>query len=126
MLEDLTLQYAAQPFNGSLLKSTIYRQDASPDVDDAWEALGVNYRSLTIPSSLAEKSGLSSSHVRLNGKYGDGYPANVEGLHHLHCLNLLRQGLWYNYEYYNSRKEGAFKNEAHVVKMHVCKLTLSL
>lgn len=43
-------------------------------------------RSAIVPSDQAEKSGLSSDHVRLNEKYGGGYPANVEGLHHLHCL----------------------------------------
>jgi hypothetical protein len=37
---DITFQ--PQRFNGSLLKENIYRQDASPEVDAAWEALGAN------------------------------------------------------------------------------------
>ena len=84
-----------------------------------WESLGVNYRPLIIPSSLAQKSGLAADQVKINEKYGGGYPANVEGLHHLHCLNLLRQSLWYNYDYYHTRGEGAFKNEEYIVKFHV-------
>jgi hypothetical protein len=55
----------------------------------------------------------------VNQKYGGGYPANVEGLHHLHCLNLLRQSLWYNFDYYHEAGQGAFKNEDYIVKFHV-------
>lgn len=36
------LKYHQQPFNGSLLKQNIFRQDASPEVDAAWESLGAN------------------------------------------------------------------------------------
>jgi len=73
-------------FNGSLLKENVFRQSAGPDVDAAWESLGVDYRSVILPSSLAERSGLLPSYVQVSEKYGAGYPANVEGLHHLHCL----------------------------------------
>lgn len=72
-----------------------------------------------MPSDLAQRSGLAPDQVKINQKYGGGYPANVEGLHHLHCLNLLRQGLWYNYEYYHDLGQGAFKNEEFIVKYHV-------
>jgi hypothetical protein len=37
--------YDTREFNGSLLKENIFRQDASPDVDAAWEALGANCQS---------------------------------------------------------------------------------
>lgn len=35
--------------------------------------------------------------------WGSGYAANMNGPHHLHCLNLLRKALFYNYEYYASQ-----------------------
>ncbi|EAW15448.1 oxidase ustYa family protein [Aspergillus fischeri NRRL 181] len=114
---DITFQ--PQRFNGSLLKENIYRQDASPEVDAAWEALGVNYRSLRVPAEVAEKSGLARDQVKINQKYGGGYPANVEGFHHLHCLNLLRQTLYYNYDYYHKLGQGAFKNDDFIVRRHV-------
>ncbi|RHZ56930.1 hypothetical protein CDV55_101223 [Aspergillus turcosus] len=114
---DITFQ--PQRFNGSLLKENIYRQDASPEVDAAWEALGVNYRSLRVPAEEAEKSGLARDQVKINQKYGGGYPANVEGFHHLHCLNLLRQTLYYNYDYYHKLGQGAFKNDDFIVRRHV-------
>jgi len=73
-------------FNGSLLKENVFRQDAGPEVDAAWESLGVGYRSLALPASEAAASGFKPDQVHINEKYGGGFPANVEGLHHLHCL----------------------------------------
>ncbi|KAF8861399.1 hypothetical protein BDZ45DRAFT_687739 [Acephala macrosclerotiorum] len=119
ILDDIPLTYTHTQFNGSFLQENIYRQPASPAVDAAWEALGINYRALIIPSSLAPKSGLTTSLVQISSKYGGGYPANVEGLHHLHCLNLLRQSLWYHHDYYQTLGLGAFQNEDFVVKKHV-------
>jgi len=119
LLEEIPLHYTPTRFNGSLLKPTIYRGDASPLVDSAWEALGVNYRSISVPQNLARKSGIASDQVKISPAYGGGYPANLEGLHHLHCLNLLRQSLYYNYDYYSSRGQGAFANEPYILKKHV-------
>jgi len=34
----------------------------------------------------APESGFKPDQVKINPKYGGGFPANVEGLHHLHCL----------------------------------------
>lgn len=41
-MKKVGITYNLHEFNGSLLKENIFRQDASPDVDAAWEALGVN------------------------------------------------------------------------------------
>lgn len=77
-------------------------------------------------------------------KYGGGFFVNVEGMHHLHCLvclfllrprssplmkfgrlrypqNLVRQGLYYNYDYYKRQGTGAFVNEDMIVEKHICK-----
>lgn len=78
-------------------------------------------RALSVPEDLAAASGLSEDQVRINLKYGGGYPANVEGLHHLHCLNLLRKGLKWNYDYYQKLGEGAFKNDDYIAKYHISK-----
>lgn len=101
------------------MKPNIFRGPAGPEVDAAWKSLGVDYYPILVPSALAQKSGLQPDQVKVGAKYGGGYPANVEGLHHLHCLNLLRQALWYNFEYYNATGEGAFKNIPYVVELHV-------
>jgi hypothetical protein len=39
----------------------------------------------------AGKSGLASDQVKIREDYGGGYPAHVEGLHHLHCLVCLAE-----------------------------------
>ncbi|OJK01993.1 hypothetical protein ASPACDRAFT_114478 [Aspergillus aculeatus ATCC 16872] len=113
------LRYHQQPFNGSLLKQNIFRQDASPEVDAAWESLGANFRAIRVPVEDAQKSGLAKDQVKIREKYGGGYPANVEGFHHLHCLNLLRQSLYYNYDYYHNLGTGAFTNDDYIVRHHV-------
>jgi hypothetical protein len=78
-------------------------------------------RSGIISQSEGIEAGLASNHVQIRGKHGGGFVVNVEGLHHLHCLNLLRQSLYYNFEYYSSRGEGAFVNKEPVLRLHVCK-----
>ena len=76
---------------------------------------------MLVPQELGEKVGLAADQVQVNEKYGGGFPANVEGLHQLHCLNLLRQGLYYNIDYYREKGEGAFQNKELILKKHVCK-----
>jgi hypothetical protein len=89
-------------FNGSFLHQNEYRQPANPETDAAWEALGVNCefvrylhvcqgltsadRSIVVPLDEAEQTGLRPEQVQISQEYGGGFPANVEGLHHLHCL----------------------------------------
>ncbi|KAF1952071.1 hypothetical protein CC80DRAFT_508414 [Byssothecium circinans] len=106
-------------FNGSFLHENVYRGRAGPDVDAAWEALGTDYRSVVIPPEEAEQTGLRSDQVKVASIYGDGYPANVEGLHHLHCLNLLRKSLKWNYDHYQKQGRGPFSNSEHIVRYHV-------
>lgn len=90
------------------MMSNVFRQDAGPEVDAAWKTLGADcklvlYSSLKsilaiglyisfedrasrVPADKALRSGLAPDQVKIQEKYGGGYPANVEGLHHLHCL----------------------------------------
>jgi hypothetical protein len=37
----------------------------------------------------------------------------------LHCLNLVRQSLYYNIDYYRAEGKGAFVNEDTIVRHHV-------
>lgn len=46
----------------------------------------VTDRASLVPADIAQEVGLAKDQVQVNDKYGGGYPANVEGLHHLHCL----------------------------------------
>lgn len=113
------MRYDVIRFNGSLLKANVFRQPAGPEVDAAWESLGTDYRSVVIPADQAAQSGLLPDQVKINEKYGGGFVANVEGLHQLHCLNLLRKGLYYNFEHYHALGQGPFSNSDHVLKYHI-------
>jgi hypothetical protein len=126
VVDGVDIQYSMVDYNGSFFHETIYRRDPSPEVDAAWEDLGVDYRALAVPKAQALKSGITEEQVHIREKYGGGYPANVEGLHHLHCLNLMRQTLKFNWDYYKQKGGGAFKNEDYVVKVHVSKFAQSL
>ncbi|KAK3942791.1 tat pathway signal sequence [Diplogelasinospora grovesii] len=119
ILHDLDLELRTVQFNGSFLHANIFRQPAGPDVDAAWESLGINYRPVVIPESQGRTAELNEGQVRLSEAYGGGYVANVEGLHHLHCLNLLRQALYFNVDYYRKQGQGAFVNDEFILHTHI-------
>ncbi|KAK3661196.1 hypothetical protein LTR56_000319 [Elasticomyces elasticus] len=58
-------------------------------------------------------------HIKRSPELGGGFPVQVEGLHHLHCLNLLRQTLYWNYDYYNKQGTGAFMNDDGPFRSHI-------
>ncbi|CZT11665.1 uncharacterized protein RAG0_15749 [Rhynchosporium agropyri] len=121
ILKEVDNNYHMVRFNGSFMKENDFRLVGGPDskVDAAWESLGIDYRSVAVPVSEGLKSGFKSDQVQINPKYGGGFPANVEGLHHLHCLNLVRKSLYYNIDYYRSQGKGAFVNKENIVQYHV-------
>ncbi|KAL1890126.1 hypothetical protein Sste5346_008419 [Sporothrix stenoceras] len=119
LLDDVNIHYAPVKFNGSFLEETVYRRPGAPDVDAAWEALGVDYRAGVIPAETGPRSGLSENHVQRADQYGGGYLVNVEGMHHLHCLNLVRKALYYNVDYYKAMGTHAFLNDDNILQKHV-------
>jgi hypothetical protein len=42
LIRDVSIEYNDKEFNGSFMNENIYRQVGSPEVDRAWEDLGVN------------------------------------------------------------------------------------
>jgi len=83
---DVGIQYSPVRFEGSLMKPNDFKLDAGPEVDAAWKSLGADYHAARIPVEEAARSNLAPDQVKIKKKYGGGYPAHVEGLHHLHCL----------------------------------------
>lgn len=45
VLKDVKIKYAEKQFNGTFMEEDVYRRPASPEVDAAWEALGVDCES---------------------------------------------------------------------------------
>ncbi|TDZ13809.1 Oxidase ustYa [Colletotrichum orbiculare MAFF 240422] len=119
VLKDVDVKYDWKHFNGSFLQEDVYRQAGSPEVDAAWEALGVDYRAGVISIEDGLKSGLDMSFAQRSEKHGAGFFVNVEGMHHLHCLNLVRKALYYNYDYYKTMGTHAFANDDDIVQKHV-------
>ncbi|OJJ86271.1 oxidase ustYa family protein [Aspergillus glaucus CBS 516.65] len=113
------VSYHEQRFNGSFLKENAFRQDAGPETDAAWASIGADFRAVRISPEEARDIGMPKDFVKISEKHGGGYPVHVEGFHHLHCLNLLRQTNYYNYEHYRDLGQGAFKNDEFIVKRHV-------
>ena len=90
-----------------------------------------------MPVEEAQRSGIAADQVKIKEEYGGGYPAHVEGLHHLHCLvssimhvnqpilapgqNLLRKSVAWNFDYYRKQGLGPFSNDANILKHHVSK-----
>lgn len=52
LIPDITLAFHEQQFNGSLLNENIYRQNASEEVDEAWQALGIDCRTAQASSMV--------------------------------------------------------------------------
>ncbi|KAL4758356.1 oxidase ustYa family protein [Aspergillus foveolatus] len=119
VIANVPIKYHRQRFNGSFLKENVYRQDAGPEVDAAWEALGANYRPIRVSVEEAAGSGITPDHVQISEAHGGGYPANSKRSLTLTAQNLLRQSLYYNYEYYRTKGDGAFRNDDFIVQKHV-------
>ncbi|CAM1510541.1 Fc.00g008760.m01.CDS01 [Cosmosporella sp. VM-42] len=119
LLNDVQIKYEFQHFDGNFMNESIYRQKGSPEVDAAWEALGVDSRAGIISHEDGLASGLDDSFVQRAEKHGGGFLVNVEGMHHLHCLNLVRKSLYFNFDYYKKMKMHAFQNDDDILHLHV-------
>ncbi|KAK4498836.1 hypothetical protein PRZ48_009346 [Zasmidium cellare] len=79
------------------------------DVDAEWDALGANrYEDafdlrpehvLFTPETVSQPPNVVSE---------PGYPATIQAIHQLHCLNLLRKSLWFNVDYYREEAKGSW------------------
>ncbi|KAG9229919.1 hypothetical protein BJ875DRAFT_386313 [Amylocarpus encephaloides] len=121
--EAVRVGYKATQFNGSVPRNTIYRQTAGPEVDEAWRMLGTNYRPVVIPEDKAESYGIGPGFVKRRKDQGGGFFANVEVFHHLHCVNLLRKGAYFNYDHYHKEGLGPFEDDEQTVRNHVAHCT---
>jgi hypothetical protein len=56
LMPDVDIFYDIVQFNGSLFKQNIFRQNAGPEVDAAWESLGVDCWFFSLQSQFLLKS----------------------------------------------------------------------
>ncbi|KAK5113808.1 hypothetical protein LTR62_003192 [Meristemomyces frigidus] len=119
LLDAIPVRYETVRYNGNLLKENIYRGPPSPEVDAAWDELGANFGTIIIPETGADRYGIDPGMVKRQPSRDGGFAVQAEGFHHLHCLNLLRQATWFNYEYYQELGDGPFSNEEPILRKHV-------
>ena len=66
LIDDIDISFKASRFNSTFVRDgNIYQQDPSPEVDAAWDALGVHYRPIVVPEHLAEKAGIQKGQVKI-------------------------------------------------------------
>lgn len=136
-------------FSAFSLRPSPYTAAPGPSVEQAWRDLGVecesrngpyNLPNLTeytatdltfiVPISQGPAFGISSSHVIIpadapgaNGR--TGYGVDMEAMHQLHCVNLLRKGLYFNHAHYsaperiNQRPSWPFRDPEKVLRGHL-------
>ncbi|SMR60856.1 unnamed protein product [Zymoseptoria tritici ST99CH_1E4] len=85
------------------------------DVEDYWIEAGTYAKAVLVPMEYAEDFGLdrnihqyfepSTAHVPYAG-----FPANIQAMHQMHCIDFLRQGLFFNYEFYRGIHPVAWLN----------------
>ncbi|PMD46911.1 hypothetical protein L207DRAFT_551790 [Hyaloscypha variabilis F] len=115
---DVKISYHEQMFNSTLFGNSIYRQEPSPEVDQAWTDIGVYLGVILVDEDKALKAGISKGHITTPPEAGGQYYVNVEVFHQLHCLNLLRKTNYWNHDYYAKLGENEFVNEDHIVRIH--------
>jgi len=105
-------------------------EDPTPEIDAAWNNLNgmsvqrfeihrlkiIIARPMSVPEQVVLNSGENSSAVRLSSEMGGGYLAWAEVNHQLHCLNLVRKGLHWDY-YVNKTMD--FQREPVQVQAHL-------
>ncbi|RQM04599.1 hypothetical protein DH86_00004312 [Scytalidium sp. 3C] len=105
VVDGLNPKYAPQAYTTEPLASpkSVFRRDPSPEVDAAWERV-TELNAFIISSDDVTRLGKDPAKaVKAPESWGygsDAYLAQVDGIHLVHCLDILRKSLYHNYEHY--------------------------
>ncbi|EME42939.1 hypothetical protein DOTSEDRAFT_104521, partial [Dothistroma septosporum NZE10] len=102
--------YHSETFNNFDFNLTGYTAraiDVGDEVEKNWADLGIYSAPIVVPMDQVPQYDPDHSHILLYPELNPAAPyagmtAKVQVLHYLHCVNFLRQGLWYNVDYYRS------------------------
>lgn len=112
-----------QRFNGRIHdNTTIFRQDPSPEVDDAWDRLSAEgFEIITVDEESVIRSGKTpglSVKAPLSWDRGpQAYVAQVEVFHQVHCLNELRKEIHADYYYGSHNRSNKSSEELRADRM---------
>ena len=99
--------------NGSLLPDhpkSIFREDPSEEVDEAWERIA-NINPIHMTSADVANLGYDPAIVarwpEVYGLGSDAYVGRLDVFHEIHCLNMLRQEVHYDHYFAKKWPHGA-------------------
>lgn len=83
-------------FNGTIGATSIYSGSPSPELDAAWNNIGVDARSvrMTLDQLLRAGEKPSPAMAIYPDEYGGGYMVTIEAIHMLHCTDMIRRASW--------------------------------
>ena len=93
--------------NASLMPEdspSIFRQDPSPEVDKEWRRI-TEFGYLIITGDDIRRMGQDPANaVKASPEWGfgheDRYISQIDVFHQMHCVDVLRQALYFNHDYY--------------------------
>ncbi|ETN46244.1 uncharacterized protein HMPREF1541_00428 [Cyphellophora europaea CBS 101466] len=119
IMDDTQITWQTTEYNDSFLTQSRYRGPPGSETDKLWFDLGTRNRHYIVPEHLGERYGLKQGHAKIDPKLGGGFPVLFQFEHDLHCLNLMRQALYWNYDHYVAQGEGPFAGTPYVIERHV-------
>jgi hypothetical protein len=102
--------------------SIVFFQKPTPETSAAWDELSTNQYVVLTTEELLEMGNDPSTALRVPDEYSNGtdaYIASVAVLHRLHCLNFLRQGVYFDY-YFGNLFPGGNLNHEHQGHVNHC------
>lgn len=109
-MDDIDLPLQSTKIDGKLLDAnhSVYLQDPSPEVDEAWNALSKNDFIHVSKSDIVKMGKDPEVCAKLPEDWGygsDAYAAELDIIHKIHCLDALRKEMhfdhYYGYKYAN-------------------------
>ncbi|KAI9755572.1 MAG: Transcription initiation factor TFIID subunit 5 [Chaenotheca gracillima] len=126
VLNRIDLPMVEAEINGTLFppeNPSIYRQEPSPEVDDAWFELE-KIRAFAITSKDMEELGKDTTTAAKfpedAGFGSDAYMAQVDVFHQIHCLNLLRKAALPKYYPDGPTKKSSSSHDMHLIHVSHC------
>ena len=107
VFDAVDLDIRLKTFNGVFRDNiSIWRMAPSPQVDEAWDYVSAEGFELIMVSSEDILSSGKDPSITIQappswGAGSDAYFAQIDVFHQIHCLNMLRKGIFSEYYYYD-------------------------
>ncbi|KXS98363.1 hypothetical protein AC578_4694 [Pseudocercospora eumusae] len=114
----------ANPTESEYTRPATLGDDVAAEVDRYWADLGTYEVELLLPEEYGKFHNIGVEHNHSlttpsspNTPY-TGYPVEIQVAHMLHCLNLVRQGQWYNIDYFRKHSPSFLPNQWNIINGH--------